>query len=298
MIDNKYFSFCKEIGIMEENTSHQAALDCIIKAVRGSKGVDPRFVERVSRLTLNSPEVSIRSCVLYRYNIDVDYVVNGLIKNTSISEFGSSGVHDSLHITEYKGDGNYRVIKSAADIPYDVFNDNNLFTFEGMKKALSGVIEKRLPSNYTSFQSKNWDVSAYIVPVLVIILNYNNKEYQMYYNLQNDYYHWEWAEDPVLLKKGNQSKTYSGLLTVASYILTALGILVALSNGAGFASTAISILLLVIEIIIAKKSKKSKREYQKLFTKKDGMTIPKAIAPYIVMGVIAFVAFILGVAAG
>ena len=296
MIDNQYFSFCKEIGIMNENVSHQHALDCIIKAVRGTKGVDPMFADKVSRLTLNSPEVSIRSCVLYRYDIDVDYVVNGQIKNGNISDFGSSGVHDSLKITEYKGDGSYRVLRSAAEIPYDIFNDNNLFTFEGMKKALTGVVEKRLPSSCTSFQSKNWDVCAYIVPVLVIILYYDNKEYQMYYNLQNCNYHWAWAEDPVLLNKGAQAKTYSTLITFASFFFSVIGMLYAISSS--FVLALIPIALFAGQVIISKKSKKSKREYQNMFTKQDGMTMVKALTPYLAMAAMAFFTFLYGVAIG
>ena len=98
IVDSKYFSYCKEIGLMKENCSHQAALDCIIKAVKGKRQADPKFVEAVSKLTLSSPEVSVRSCVLYHYDVDLTYVVGGNIKHGRVSDFAQStgGAPDSL----------------------------------------------------------------------------------------------------------------------------------------------------------------------------------------------------------
>jgi len=40
-LDSKYYSYCKQIGILKENCSHQSALDTIIKAVKGTKQADP-----------------------------------------------------------------------------------------------------------------------------------------------------------------------------------------------------------------------------------------------------------------
>ena len=145
MLDKRHFDFCEEIGIMKEQVSHQEALDTIKKAISETKSADPKFVEQVSKLTLDSPEVSVRSCILYHYDIDVDYVVNGNIRNTTVKDFGHSGVHDSLHITEFTGDGDYTVLDSIEEVPYEIFNDDNLFTYEEMKKALSNVVESALP---------------------------------------------------------------------------------------------------------------------------------------------------------
>ncbi|MBO5287142.1 MAG: hypothetical protein J6B34_03375 [Clostridia bacterium] len=290
-LDNKYFSYCEELGLMDENYTHQEALDSIIKEIRNTRQADPGFVNLVSRLTLSSPEVSIRSCVLYRYNANIDYVVNGVIKNTNISRFGHSGVHDSIHITDYKGKGNYRVLRSAAEVPYSIFNSKNLFTYDQMKSALTEAISDNLPKNYTSYKSNSWSVSAYIVPVLVVIVKYNNKEYQMYYNLQNGYYHWEWPNDPKLLKKGKDAKRYVGLIRFACVALSIIGAILAITAGSG-GGIAVGIIGAIINIIIMNKSKKAPKFYQDKFLKNPnksvGSCLPETI-PQVILAVFVFI---------
>ncbi len=272
------FNFCKEIGIMKENISHQAALDTIKKAVREKKQADPKYVEYINKLTLNSPEVSVRVCVLYQYNLDVDYVVGGNIKNTRIVDFGYSGCPDSLHITEYSGKGEYTVIKNVADVKYSIYNDHNLFTLESMKKALTKAVEEHLPSNCTSFQSKEWDVYAYLVPVLVLITNYGGVERQLYYNLHNNYYHYKWANNPVLLKRGKQAKNLTGLLRFAGIAFTIGAIISSISN---FSEHILSLLMgiayLMVQIIVYKKTKKSKTEFENIFLKDIDKSVPQAL---------------------
>ncbi len=291
-LDNKYFYYCEEIGLMKENTSHQEALDTIIKALKGTKQADPKFVEAVSALKLSSPEVSVRSCVLYRYDIPVDYVVGGNIKHTRITEYAqSTRVHDSLHLTEYSGNGEYKVLNSAAEIPYQLFNDGNVFTYDEMKNALKGVITNALPKSTTSYESKDWSISAYIVPVLTIIFTYKKKEYQMYYNLQNNYYHWEWAENPELLKRGTGAAVLSFFIKAACFIATVFSLLSAASTG-----NAIPILgclaILIVQIIVASKTKKKKRAFQKIFLnnpEKGILAGLKTCIPMIILSVAAIV---------
>lgn len=290
-LDNKYFSFCKELGIMKENYSQQSALNTIINAVSKRRDADPAFIAAVSKLTLSSPEVSIRSCILYQYDIDVDYVVGGIIKNGNINEFGSSGVHDSLHITEWQGKGEYTVLKDVSSVPYAIYNNNNLFTYEEMKKALTKVIEKKVPSNCTSFQSKNWSVSAFIVPTLVIIMNYKGKEFQMYYNLHNGYYRYTWEENPALIAKGNKARTYQNLAKAGCLILAIIAVLIGFSGGNAVAGV-LPLIIVIAEIFILKKTKKNKRYYQKLFLdnpdKKISSVVLKAI-PMIMLSLFALI---------
>ena len=108
-LDSKYYSFCKEIGLMKENYGHQQALDSIKKSVAQTRAADPAFIAKVQQLTLTSPEVSMRVCILYKYDIDLHYVVGGNIKDGKVNEFGASGVPDSLYITKYQGNGEYTV---------------------------------------------------------------------------------------------------------------------------------------------------------------------------------------------
>jgi len=283
-LDQKYFSYCREIGIMKENTTHQAALNTLIKAVQDVPSADPDFVKLVSGLTLSSPEVSVRSCVLYHLDIDVDYVVNGRIKNTRINTYAQSGCHDSLHLTEYAGEGNYTVLDDVSSVSYHVFNDENLFTLDGMKSALGGLIEERIPSDFSSWQSKNWEVDAYIVPVMVIILTYKKKEYQMYYNLQNDYYHYEWANNPKLLHKGTGVKILSVVSHIAGVALGALGALNALGSFA-LDITLLPIVIFIAQLLMIKFTKKTKYEYQRVFLDKpDTKFIMPLILPLVIAG--------------
>lgn len=292
-LDNKYFYYCEEIGLMTENSTHQEALDTIKKALKGTKQADPKFVEAVSKLTLSSPEVSVRSCVLYRYDIPVDYVVNGLIKHTRINEYAASTrVHDSLHLTEYSGEGKYTVLKDASQIPYSIYNDGNLFTYDEMKSALKNVISKALPSNYSSYEAKDWSISAYIVPVLVIIFTYKKKEYQMYYNLQNNYYHWEWAENPELLKRGTGAAVLSFFIKTACFIATVAALLSA--AGAGSAIPILGCLgFLIAQIIIASKTKKKKRGFQKIFLDNPDKGLIAGLKTCIPMAILSIAAIIL-----
>ncbi|MBO7742020.1 MAG: hypothetical protein J6S21_05645, partial [Victivallales bacterium] len=74
-------------------------------AVAKEKAADPAFVKRINALTLTSPEVRFRACILYQYNASVEYVKNGVINDTTISDIGTLGIPDYLHITDYKGKG-------------------------------------------------------------------------------------------------------------------------------------------------------------------------------------------------
>ena len=285
-LDNRYFSYCKEIGIMKEHYTQQNALNSIVNEIKKTYTADPTFIDKVSALTLNSPEVSVRSCVLYRYNIDVNYVVSGRIKHTNIYEFGSSGVHDSIHITEYKGEGNYTILNDASQIPYSVYNDKNLFTYEEMKNALKGVISKKLPSGWTSYETNDWSISAYIVPVLVIIMKHNGKEYQMYYNLHNGYYHWEWPLDPVITNGAKKTHKLAKLLRALSVIAPVIGVIAGASAG----NVAFPIIAAILNFILIKKACKGYEHYKGLF-KKDKYTKPaKCLVTEFVMLAIGVIA--------
>lgn len=285
-IDNKYFSFCKEIGIMKENYSQQTALNTLINAVKNKKGVDPEYVKKLSSLTLSSREVSVRSCVLYRYDIDVEYIQNGKKKQGNIYDFGHSGVHEHLKITEYKGEGEYTIIKSASQIPYSIFNSNNLFTYDEMKGALTKIVSKRVPSGTTSWESNNWSISAYIVPTLVIILEYNNKDYYLYYNLQNGCYHYEWRWDQKLLSNAKKAKQYSTLLSVVSIVICAIAAIVSL-NAVSKGVIVLPIGLAIIYILIMKKFSKTKKQYEDLFFKKPETKLPTLLIKQFIMIAIA-----------
>ena len=65
-VDSKYFSYCKEVGLMKENYSKKSALEYLISQVKAQKACDPAFIAKVEKLTVDSPEVLVRVAVLYK----------------------------------------------------------------------------------------------------------------------------------------------------------------------------------------------------------------------------------------
>lgn len=295
-LDKKHYSFCSKMGLMKENYSKEQALKSIKKSVAETKEADPKFIELVQGLTLSSPEVEMRVCALYHYTADVDYVVNGLIKSTKINDFGYSGAPDSLYITSYKDGGTYTTITDPKDVPYAIFNDHNLFTLDSMKNALTNAIGKALPSSYTSFQSKSWDVSVYFVPVLTVVVKFGKETYAMNYNLHNGRYHWEYPDNPALVKKGKKARLFRGLFKFAGFVLNAIAIIMGIistSEGdAGAGAILIPLLLLIVNIFMHKKSKNSKQYYKKLFIKNPDKKFFPVLIPAIfnlIIGIIALI---------
>ena len=290
-LDSKYYSYCKQIGILKENCSHQAALDCLIKAVKSKPQADPKFVAAMERLTLSSPEVSIRSCMLYRYDIELDYWVNGTKKHGRIADFGQSGVHDSLRITDYAGDGTYTVLKDFSTVPYALYNDRNVFTFEEMKSALKGIINKQIPKGTTRYESTDWWVSAYVVPVLVVSLNFNGKEYQMYYNLQNNRYHFKWADNPEIKAKAKKAKNYASLAKFGGFAFAILAVLLAALNG-GFHKGLFFMSLAAFAVIFII-SRKAAPNYETVFTRKPSMKVSGALKAPLAMLILGAIPFLI-----
>lgn len=301
-LDKKYFDYCSKIGILKEDHDKQYALDSIKAKVAAVYDADPAFIQRVQNLTLNSYEVSVRSCVVYRYEADIEYVVGGNIRDTKVADFGYRHISDSLHITEFNDGATYKTLNSSYDIPYDVYHSENLFTYDQMKNALTDKLAEYLPSNYSSYRTKNWNVEAYIVPVLVVILDHGNESYQLYYNLHNGYYHWEWPIDPVIIKKGKQTKNLASFIRIASIVLSIISVLLAFSMmGNSDSYSAMKVLVPVISTIVSitvnKKAKEKNKSYQDIFSKNKNKNIYSCVVPEFVLLGLAFVAFIFALVA-
>lgn len=295
-LDRKYWSYCKEIGIMKENCTHQAALQCLIKAVNGIRTADPAFKSRVSSMTLSSPEVSIRSCMLYRYDIDLDYVVRGQLKHGHIGDFGNSGAPSGLAITSYAGDGSYTKLTDFSSVPYAIFNSHNLFTHDQIKGALKDVINKKVPSGTTSYESTNWSVSAYVVPVLVIKIVHNGKTYEQCYNLQNNKYTYCWPDDPALIQQGINAGKTSMKLRVVSFAIAVISLFAGLfSAESGPLPLVLPILILIGLVIYTNKTKKSKNYYERFFFNNYGKKPSAAYKPAIFGIVLSVFSLILAI---
>ncbi len=292
-LNKNYYSYCKEIGVMKEMYSREHALEKLKKEIADNATADPAFKAIVSKLTMNSPQVSLRACMLYRYDIDLTYVVNGNIKRGNIAEFGQSGVRSELHITDWGGKGEYTVCQNFDSVPYTLYNDKNIFTFEEMKNALKGVINKRVPKGTTSYESKDWTVSCYIVPVLVVQVEYGGKTYQLAYNLQNGRYHWEWPNDPAIYKKGQKAGRFSFLLKLVGIVLSLIGLIVsATSDNFNW----ITIIGAAASIFLASKTKKSKNYFKNYFIKNKGAGMVKPLISGILVAVVGLVTLIIGLA--
>ena len=298
-LDSKYYSYCKELGVMKENYSQSTALDSLKKAVNNTKTADPAFKAAVSALTLSSPSVSVRACMIYRYDIELNYVVNGNIRHGRIADFGQCGVTNDLHITEYKDNGNYTVLKDFSSLSYSLYNDRNVFTYEAMKNALKDVINKQVPRGTTSYESTDWSVSCYAVPVLVAIVKHNGGTYYLSYNLHNGYYHWEWPNDPALLNLGKKAGLINKLVKLGGLALSVLGVIIAISTAAsstyaGF--NPVPFITAIAAFIVWHKTKKSKDYYNKYFIKNPGHKLLKPLTSAIIVGILGFLTFVLGFA--
>lgn len=288
-LDSKYYSYCKELGVMKENYSQSGALETLKKAVANTKTADPEFKKAVAALTMSSPQVSIRACMIYRYDIELNYVVGGNIRHGRIADFGQCGVHNDLRITEYKDKGDYTVLRDFSSLSYTLYNDRNVFTYEAMKNALKDVINKQVPRGTTSYESTDWSVSCYAVPVLVCIMKHSNgKTYYLSYNLHNGRYHWEWPYDPALLNKGKKTGLINTLVKIGGVALAAIGIVAAIANG----FKVVSLIASAVSIFIAYKTKKGKEYYNKYFIKNPDHKLVKPLISAIIVAVLGFIGFV------
>lgn len=298
MLNRVNFDFCKEVGLMKENYSHQYALDSIKEAVRKDMSIDPKFKDALDRITLDSREVSVRVCVLYEYKVDLIYVSNGQLQSKKIHKFGSSGVNDSLHIGEFKDEGKYTIVNDVTTVKYGIYNDKNLFTLEGMKNALAGAVNDYLPRSVTDWQSKNWEVSAYLVPTLIVCLKFNNENYFLQCNLHNGYHTWQYPNDPALLKRGKNAYLLSKLLRFGSFALNIAAFVFGVFNaisGSKFGVFAIisSIVLFIVQLIVTKKTKKNLKEYKNLFLKNPLKNIAQVLIPLFIFVGLSMILFII-----
>ena len=295
-LDNRYFNYCGEIGLLKEHYSKQQALDSIKAKVKQLYSADPEFIRKVQGLTLDSYEVSTRSCVIYHYSADIEYVVGGNIRDTKVSDFGYRHISKSLHITEFDEDSTYSILRSGSEIPYDVYHEENLFTLEDMKEALTDKLGEYLPSNYQSYRTKSWKVSAYIVPVLVVIIDFGGDSYYQYYNLHNGHYSWNWPIDPVIIKKGKQTKNLAKFARIASIVLSIFAALMGLSNfGSGsneIYAALVPIGAAVLNWILNKKANEKPKNYQEVYENNRNKNMFSLLVREIFMVVLSVVALI------
>ena len=296
-LSSQYYSYCKEIGVLKEVYSRQRGLDLMKESVAKAKAVDPKFVEEFNKVTLTSPCTSFRVCMLYKWDIELDYVVNGNIKHGRITDFGESkkSVYEDLHITNFGETASYTKLNDFSSIPYTLYNDKNVFTYEQMKSALKGVINNQVPRGTTSYKSTNWSISCYAVPVLVVRFEYKGKIYNMCYNLVNGHYHYEWENDPALYEKGKKAKKVSKLIKIGSFVGNILAFILAIAVSGSALAIVASIAAFIIQIIVTKNKSKSKSYFENFFINNPKKKLSACIKFTYVNVVIAVIAIIVAV---
>ena len=176
-LTNDNFSYCKGVGLLKENFTRERALKSIYKDMEETPDLDRAFLREVGKATTTSSNVGTWVAVMYNYDIDVNYKKGGKTYNKKINDFGNTGTPDELDVTEYYGDGDYKTLTDvASQCSFPVWNKNNIFTFEEMKGALKSIIEDELPSGWQSYETVDWNVSAYLVPIFSIDIDIYGNE--------------------------------------------------------------------------------------------------------------------------
>lgn len=300
-LDSKYFSYCKEVGLLKENWSKQSALDYLIAQVKTKKACDPAYIAKLEKLTLNSSNVCTRVAVLYHYDANLTYSQRGSIKHGEVAGFASSkgSVREGLKIDQFKDGGDYTVIKDVSTITYPIYNDKNQFTYEEIKGAMKGLLNSKVPAGTTSYETNGWSVSAFLVPILCVEMEHNGKTQWLLYNLHNGYASWDWVHDPALIAKGMKAKKTGGLIKLASFVLPILGFLIAGMGGGTNSALAFlfPIATIILNIVIAKKTSKSKEYFKRFFIDKPNAGLTAAMKAPIGMAVVGFIGMLLTIIA-
>lgn len=262
-LTNANFDYCKRVGMLKENFTREHALKELREDMAETKDMDPAFLAEFEKVTVNSSNAGTWVAVMYNYDIDVTYKIQGKTLSKNISDFGKSGTPDALHVTEYYGDGEFKTLTDVAtECKFPVWNDNNIFSFDEMKGALKTIIENDLPSGWKSYEANDWTVSAYLVPIFSIDITVNGKEYTINYNLHNGHWNYDYLINKAILKKAKSVPRTAKALSIVGLILAAFFTVVALATQKG-ALTAVPAVALVYNIVMLIVYKKKDYKYCK-----------------------------------
>ena len=294
-LTNDNFSYCKGVGLLKENFTRERALKSIYNDMAETPDLDRAFLREVGKATTTSSNVGTWVAVMYNYDIDVNYKKSGKTYNKKINDFGNTGTPDELDVTEYYGDGDYKTLTDvASQCSFPVWNKNNIFTFEEMKGALKSIIEDELPSGWQSYETVDWNVSAYLVPIFSIDIDIYGKTYTINYNLHNGHYHYTYPVDKQLLKKKKAAKKWGTIVPIACLVVSCLAALLSFAGTpdnkwrAIFAAVAV-----VYNIVMVVKFKKTESYYQDYYSKHPDEKVSKTLMlPLIGIAVTIVLSFI------
>lgn len=288
------FDFCEKVGLLKENFTREAMFNKLVSEISRHKAdIDNDFIKAVSKLSPDTIKVDNRVAVMYHYDINVTYKINGREKQDRIGGFGNTGTPDSLKVTNYYKDGDYTVIKNkdASVITTSTWNDKNIFTFEEIKSALKGVIEKNLPSNWQSYSSSDWTVSAFIAPIYTFDVEFKGKTYVLSANLHNGCISYDFPKNYKLEKKAKSAKVLSKFALIVAIILAAVGVFSNISNG--ISSAILPLAVAAFDVLIFAKHNTSVYDIKRKMSKKNRQSIMLVMIPEDIALFLSLIVFIM-----
>lgn len=272
-------------------------MDRILKDLRSEEYIDPDFVDEFAKVTTESSNAGTWVAVMYRYDVNVNYKIQGRTLSTVVNGFGNAGTPDELDVTTYYKDGDYSTLTDvASQCNMPVWNSNNVFSYDEIKNALKSVIEDELPSGWSSYQSESWTVSAFLVPIFSVDIDFEGKEYTLNYNLHNGHYYYTFPTDKRIIKKAKTTNLVANIISWLCPILSVLAFIIGVqgenAQTQGYVFAIIGAIISAI-VLFARKKRRTKAAYEKYYKKHKKTPIAVALIPEIIVGVITFFCFIL-----
>lgn len=288
-LTNNNFSYCKKVGMLKENFTREQALKELYEDMVDTPDLDKAFLEEFKKVTTTSSNAGTWVAVMYSYDIDVNYKIQGKTLSKTVNGFGNTGTPDALKVTKYYGDGEYKTLTDVgSQCSFPVWNENNIFSYDEMKGALKNIIDDELPQGWQSYETTDWSVSAFLVPIFSIDIKIYGKEYTVNYNLHNGEYNYKYPIDKLILKNKKKAKTLSRLITIPCLIVSALATLLGFfAGGDGINMRGIPALVaLVYNIVMMIKFNKSESYYHDYYCNhRDEKVAKTLLLPLIGIGV-------------
>lgn len=147
-----------------------------------------------------------------------------------------------------------------------------------MKGALKSIIEDELSGGWQSYETVDWNVSAYLVPIFSIDIDIYGKTYTINYNLHNGHYHYTYPVDKQLLKKKKAAKTWGTIIPIACLVVSCLTALLSFAGTPDNKWRAIFAAVAVIyNIVMIVKFKKSESYYHPTTANTPTKRFPKRL---------------------
>lgn len=283
-LTNNNFSYCKKVGMLKENFTREQALKELYEDMVDTPDLDKAFLEEFKKVTTTSSNAGTWVAVMYSYDIDVNYKIQGKTLSKTVNGFGNTGTPDALKVTKYYGDGEYKTLTDVgSQCSFPVWNENNIFSYDEMKGALKNIIDDELPQGWQSYETTDWSVSAFLVPIFSIDIKVYGKEYTVNYNLHNGEYNYKYPIDKQLISKSKKASRLGTFVSIACLVVSIACLLLSFATLSNKAYRAIiSAAAVVYNIVMVIKYKKKESYWRDYFAKHSDKGVAKAILPVLI----------------